>query len=206
MQIEPVFNPRLARRRAEVRKRIDCIEFDVARTGMGSLPSTVRVLIDSLCDELSEIDAARLDEQGDRSLAQQHASLRRDLGTMAAIFVEGEGSRSDAADPRTLQVLLADLQRQVRAHFAFEEHQLEVAAEAAPQWIRHAEALRADHAHLGDALAKLVEATQRPVPGREAWKALGEDFGALQVAFVVHEEAENRLLARVYYEDLGGSG
>jgi hypothetical protein len=204
MYLEPVPSAPLAQRRAVVSARIDRIEIDLSRVTQGTFPAAVRALLADLEHELDEIlDASLEEEEGERSLVivGQHASLRRDLQSIAALFATHSFG---VAEQRAAAVLLCDLCRELDRHLSCEEPVLAFAVEHAPQWARRADALRAEHVSLRESTWALARAAEAAANDAAAWAGIRSTFVALHERLLAHEHAESDVIQSAYLDDLGG--
>jgi hypothetical protein len=204
MHLEPVPSTFLARRRAAVAARIDRIEVDLSRVTRGAFPRAVRCLLAELEQELAEIRAATLDEDARAGvLVRQHATLRRDLDTIADLLAPPE---LGSVEQQAAAVLLRDLERELVAHLDFEERALAGALADAGRWPRRAETLLAEHAALREATSALIVAAEAAVAEASGWRRIRAAYVELHERVLAHERAEAALVHSLYLEDLGGSG
>lgn len=201
MHIEPTPPEPLARRRAAVAARIDRIEFDLSRVSHGILPSAVQALLEDLESELAEIDDACLDDGGgEASILRQHATLQRDLESIAELFAAQSFS---LAEQRTAVVLLCDLHRELETHLFFEERCIALAVSHAPEWMRRGDLLQIEHETLRSSTHLLVRTAEEAAEDGAAWRSIRSAFAQLHEAIVAHERAETDLLQCAYLEDFG---
>lgn len=202
MHLEPVPTAPLARRRAVVTARIDRIEYDLARVTQGEFPLAVRELLADLEQELAEIDdACRDEDERGHVILRQHATLRRDLESIAGLLAT---RRFGEVEQRAAAVLLCDLRCELEAHLVFEERSLSLAVGHAPHWSRRADRLQEEHGGLRDAIDLLVRTAEAAVADLAAWSGIRHEFGGLYERLLAHEQAETELLQCAYLDDLGG--
>jgi hypothetical protein len=110
--------------------------------------------------------------------------------------------------PRALTDLMSRLRDQLATHFSLEEFfgYFDDAIDAAPRLSAEADLLRCQHEDLYLSITELAEDAERllygPVP-ENALSDLAKRFQAFYEQLMAHEESENELIARAFYEDIG---
>lgn len=110
--------------------------------------------------------------------------------------------------PRALAELMSQLRDQLATHFSLEEFfgYFDDAVDTAPRLSTEAEVLRCQHEALYLSISRLAEDSERllygPIPDN-AMSALARRFHAFYKELKTHEESENELIMRAFYEDIG---
>ncbi len=124
--------------------------------------------------------------------------------TSAAFSVE----TSSTIRPRALAELMSRLRDQLATHFSLEEFfgYFDDAIDAAPRLSAEADVLRCQHEALYLTITELADDAERllygPVPD-DTVSGLAKRFQAFYEQLMAHEESENELITRAFYEDIG---
>lgn len=110
--------------------------------------------------------------------------------------------------PRALAALMSRLRDQLATHFSLEEFfgYFDDAVDSAPRLSAEADVLRSQHETLYLTISKLAEDAERllygPVPNN-GLSALATRFQAFYEELTRHEDSENELIMRAFYDDIG---
>jgi iron-sulfur cluster repair protein YtfE (RIC family) len=140
---------------------------------------------------------------------REHEGLRNTLArTRQEVWViveqlercEGVGRASRRGNRR-----LAALERFLTAHFAREEGRgyLAEALAAAPRYQNRARRLCAQHGELLREIREIRELALQAHLSAEGWTDVYQAYDAFTERLVLHDEAENEIMARAVLDDLG---
>ncbi len=110
--------------------------------------------------------------------------------------------------PRALAELMSRLRDQLATHFSLEEFfgYFDDAIDTAPRLSAEADNLRCQHETLYLSISQLAEDAEcllyAPVPDN-ALPGLARRFQVFYAELMKHEESENELIMRAFYEDIG---
>ncbi len=115
----------------------------------------------------------------------------------------GACAEGGAAASSEVRVLLEEFRRLLEAHLSAEERSgvLKRAAVAEPRFARRIVQLMREHYELRRRVGALAAG-----PQGESWVGFRARFIEFRGVLDLHEQAENDILQRTYFEDLGGRG
>jgi iron-sulfur cluster repair protein YtfE (RIC family) len=132
---------------------------------------------------------------------QEHEELRERFASIHRALAD------PAASPVSVAETLQSLDRHLQEHFDDEEGTgsfFDAVCAQAPRLSQRAEALKQEHAWLGNALRELIECVDQPksVQWREELEAKFHEFSK---SVMQHESKENELLQEAYGDDIGSA-
>ena len=150
------------------------------------------------------IDAAETRVQPEaetHSIESDHRALGAAAARLDALL--GACTAGAASAPSQVPLLLEQFHRLLVAHLGAEERSgvLERAAIAEPRFEQRIGQLLSEHDELRRRAGALAAG-----PDGEGWVGFHARFVAFRSLLDLHEQAENDILHRAYFEDLGGRG
>ena len=141
-----------------------------------------------------------------RTISAEHGSVRErteQVERLLEAMASPERGKGDPARGLEALRLVTEYERQLLAHFRFEESSgvIENAVAAAPRLSRKAEALLREHGDLREQMRSVAIAAEGA-----AWSEAHGTFVALRHALGAHERGEEEILRSAYLDDLGGTG
>ncbi len=135
------------------------------------------------------------------SIQSDHRALAAAAARLEALL--GASAAGVASAPSEVRALLEEFRRLLVAHLGAEERSgvLERAAIAEPRFAQRIGQLLVEHDELRRRVAALAVG-----PEGEGWVGFRARFIEFRSLLDLHEQAENDILHRTYFEDLGGRG
>ena len=134
-------------------------------------------------------------------IAEEHAALRRLLGVISELAVEGGEPSARYAE------LAGHLMSQLKEHFAEEEEEVDGVFDQivsdAPRLATEVNRLRREHIDFLSDAQRLLDIAEAGDAVQEWRGRFGETFIRLQDALLRHESDENELLQQTYGDDIG---